>query len=81
MFNPIDSEICLADGPNRDRKGKVEYVNSATGCGFIAADRTAKDVLFLPSAVTGPVPELGQEDPFEIAQTTAGPRARKMQKI
>jgi cold shock CspA family protein len=62
-------------------KGRVDYVNSATGCGFIVTEDTVKDVLFLPNAVIGSTPEVGQEVRFEIVQTIAGPRARKLREV
>lgn len=62
-------------------KGRIDYVNSSSGCGFIATKDTEKDVLFLRDALGGSVPEVGQEVRFEIVQTKNGPRAVDVQRI
>lgn len=61
-------------------RGRIDYVNSSSGHGFIVTKDTVKDVLFVADAVMEFVPEVGQEVTFEIVQTNDGPRARNLQR-
>jgi cold shock CspA family protein len=58
--------------------GRIDYVNSTDGCGFITTETTERDVLFLRNAAMEFAPEVGQEVTFEMVWTNEGPRARAL---
>jgi cold shock CspA family protein len=70
-------------GMNRDSltRGTVSHVNAVSRSGFIETEETAKDVLFLSSAVNEYVPEVGAEVRFEMVETRDGPRAATLSRM
>jgi CspA family cold shock protein len=62
-------------------RGQIAYVNPESGCGFITAEETEQDVLFLRNSVEGPVPDVGEEVRFELVETQDGPRAREIRRL
>ena len=64
----------------RVARGRIAYVNPSSGHGFIETEHTEKEVMFVQNAVTGGIPEVGEEVEFELIRTSDGPRARKLQR-